>query len=236
MRQYLRELKARFGIMAPRLAVRQEVCWHWRLLGVVALVGIGYGIGYWRATGSDPKQFPTDIKQLQNENKALLEKAVYSERQLQVAHAAQDSLAKEMAGMQDESMRLKEDVVFYKSILVEGTGSGVAKIHSMKVARAGNAGEYQYHILLVQSGKHDKLVQGSLQLEVNGVQSGKPVVFRLNDAQSSLKAGKVSFKYYQRIDGVFSVPVQTKPKTLLARFFEQGATQPKLVQTVNLPG
>ncbi len=235
MRQYLREQKARFGIMAPHVAVRREVCWHWRLLGAVALVGIGYGIGYWRAEGSASELPPPALHQTQPENNGLLEKVVYSERQLQVSQAAQTSLAEEMASMQDENMRLKEEITFYKSILVEGNGDGIPRIHSMKVVKAG-IGEYQYHILLVQSGKHDKLVQGSLRLEVNEVQSGKPVILKMNDEHSSLKMGKVSFKYYQRFDGAFRVPVQTPPKALLVRFFEQGAAKPKLVQTVNLPG
>lgn len=236
MKRLLPRLSGHFGITAQRMAVRSQVSWYWRLLGAAALIGIGFGVGYWCFQTGGHIRLPENVQQLQTENQALQTKIVYAERQLQVERAAQASLAKEMAAMQDEDMRLKEDIAFYKSILVEGAGSGILKIHSMKVAKAKNPGEYQYHILLVQSGKHDKPVQGSLQLEISGTQAGKPVVVKLNDGQLSQKARKLNFKYYQKVDGTFSVPGDTTAKTLLARFYEPGAAEPKLVQSVNLPG
>lgn len=232
----IRALKKRFGVTAPHVAVRTELPWYWRVIGIVVLIGVGYGIGYWRFANNNANLLADEVQRLQGENKTLQEKAVYAERQQQVEHAAQNNLAKEMATLQDESVRLKEDLAFYKSIMVEGTGAGELKINSFKLVKGGREGEYQYTILLVQSGKHDKTVQGSMQLVLSGAQSGKPVDVTVSEAQAPLKGVKVNFKYYQRIEGKFNVPAQMTGQTLQARFFEPGLAQPKLTQTVNLPG
>jgi len=236
MKRLLRALKSHFGVTAPHVAVHTEIEWYWRALGIVALIGIGYGIGYWRYAGTNANLLAEEVQRLQSVNQSIQAKVVFAERQMQVEHAAQTNLAKEMAALQDEDMRLKEDVAFYKSILVEGAGVGIPKIHSMKVAKGNRAGDYQYNILLVQTGKRDKMVQGSLQLVLNGMQAGTPVALTVSEGQAPLKGVKVSFKYYQRIEGTFSIPSQLSAQALQARFFEQGSVQPKLTQSVNLPG
>ena len=70
----------------------------------------------------------------------------------------------------------------------------------------------------------------------SGMQSGKSVEVTVSEARPPLKGVKVNFKYYQRIEGKFSVPAQMTGQTLQARFFEPGLAQPKLTQTASLPG
>jgi len=234
MKKLVRALKKHFGVTAPHVAVRTEIPWYWRAVWFVVLVMIGYSIGYWRFASNNANILAEDVQHLRAENKVLQEKSVYAERQQQVEHAAQSNLAREMATLQDESLRLKEDLAFYKSIMVEGAGTGVLKINTFKVTKGTHDSEYQYTILLVQSGKHDKTIQGSLQLVLNGTQSGKSVELVVSEAQPSLKGVKVNFRYYQRIEGKFNVPAQMVGQTLQARFFEPGLAQPKFTQTVNL--
>jgi len=45
----------------------------------------------------------------------------------------------------------------------------------------------------------------------------------------------INFKYYQRIDGSFTVPADSMGQSVEASFFEARATQPKLSQKVDLP-
>lgn len=234
MRKFIRILKQHFGVTAPHVAVHTEIPWYWRALVIVMLMVLGYGVGYWRFATNNANQLAAEVQQLRAENKTLKEKAVYAERQQQVEHAAQSNLAREMAALQDESLRLKEDLAFYKGIMVEGTGTGVLKVNSFKLAKGATEGEYLYTIILVQSGKHDKTIQGSLQLVLNGLQAGKPTEVVVSQAQPPLKGVKVNFRYYQRIEGKFTIPAQVTGQSLQARFFEPGMAQPKLTQTVNL--
>lgn len=235
MRRQLRRMKRPFGAAASTVAVRPAVPWYWRVAGVLLLVFVGYIVCYWQLAMEGFGSPVNKLQQLAQENQSLQAKAVYSERQLQVEHAAQISLAKELAVLQDEGMQLKEDVAFYKSILAESDGTGVLKFHSFKLTKGAQAGQYEYHILLVQSGRHDKTVQGNLKLNLSGLQDGKPVTVAVaaNDGPPALK---VNFKYYQRLDGSFTLPKGVTGQTLEADFLEMGSNQPKISEAVNLPG
>lgn len=232
MRRVSRALKGRFGITAPRVAVRSEAPWYARAVYLLILFSIGYAVAYLQLVGRYP--WDTAEAQAQENPQVLQTRIVQLERQLQVERAAQANLAKEMASMQDEGMRLKEDVAFYKSILAEGETPGVLKIHSVKLNRGVRPGEYQYQILLVQSGRHDKAVQGRLQLALNAIQEGSPRILQV-DAGEQQKGIKVNFKYYQRIEGTFNVPQQLTAQSLQVQYVAPTGTQPALTQTINLP-
>lgn len=234
MRCSLRDLRRRFGITAPHVRVHTEIAWYWRVVVMLLACVGGYGLAYWQFVGRHASPMDRVAVQKHEDVQALQARIVHLESQLQVANAAQGNLAKEMAAMQDEDMRLKEDVAFYKSILTEGSTAGVPKIHSVKLSKGPRAGEYQYQILLVQSGRHDKVVQGALQLVLNGMQDGKPLVQRI-EPSGQQKGVKVNFKYYQRINGMFSVPARADVKNMQVQYIAQGGKVPALSQTVSLP-
>lgn len=234
MRRLRRAVKGRYGITAANLAVRTHVAWYWRVLQLLLIFAVGYAVAYWQFAARYDFPFDRAAAQKVLDVRALQEKVVQLESQLQVASAAQGNLAKEMAAMQDEGMRLKEDVAFYKSILAEGGTAGVPKIHSVKLSHGARPGEYQYHILLVQSGRHDKVVQGALQLVLNGTQGGMPLAQHVEPAGGQ-KGIKVNFKYYQRVEGVFSVPAQAEVASLQVQYVALGGKAPALSQSVSLP-
>lgn len=234
MRRWPWALKRRFGMTAPRVAVRTKLPWYWRATRLLLVFVLGYGVAYWQFSGRFTFPVNKAAAQRLEDAKSLQVKVVHLDSQLQVATAAQSNLAKEMAALQDENMRMKEEVAFYKSILTEGGAAGVPRIHSVKLSKGVRSGEYQYQILLVQSGRHDKAVQGGLQLVLNGTQDGKPMAHHVEPAGQQ-KGIKVNFKYYQRIEGMFSVPQQTSAQGLQVQYFAMGGTQPTLTQTASLP-
>lgn len=233
MRRLVRTLKRHFGPAAPHVAVRTELPWYWRFFWVVLLVSAGFSIGYWRYAGGNAASFREDIAKLEQENKLLRTQAIHVERQQQVTTVAQGDLAKDLASLQEENVRLKEDVTFYKSILEESSGVAVVKLHSFKVSHGDRPGEYQYRLLLVQSGKHDRNVQGNLQLTLVGSQDGKPVTQVVVGGKMQ-QGGKVNFKYYQPLEGSFTVPEKLTAQSLQAKFFQAGSAEPKLAQEVSL--
>lgn len=233
MRRLVRTLKRHFGPATPHVAVRAEFPWYWRFFWVVLLVSAGFSIGYWRYAGGSAASFRQEIARLEQENNTLRTQAIHVERQQQVTNVAQNDLAKDLTSLQEENVRLKEDVTFYTSILEESTGVAVVKLHSFKLSRGSRPGEYQYRLLLIQSGKHDRNVQGSLQLTLLGTQDGKPVTEAILGGKSR-QGGKVNFKYYQPFEGSFTVPEHMMPQSLQAKFSQVGSVEPKLTQEVSL--
>jgi hypothetical protein len=233
MRRVSRWIQKYFGPAAPHVAVRAEMPWYWRMALAAILVAIGYAAASLRYIGGNAGNLREKVMQLEQENQSLHTQAIHVERQQQVTNVAQTDLAKDLTALQEENVRLKEDVTFYKSILEESAGVAVVKLHSFKVSRGARASEYQYRLLLIQSGKHDRNVQGSLQLTVIGTQDGKPATQVVLGGKSP-SGGKVNFKYYQPLEGSFTLPAQMTAESLQAKFFQIGSAEPKLTQVVSL--
>lgn len=233
MRRLSRTLQRHFGPAADHVAVRVEVAWYWRVFWAILLLLSGFFVGYWRYASGNTATLHGEIARLEQENKALRTQAIHVERQQQVNTVAQKDLSKDLAALQEENVRLKEDVAFYKSILEESPGVSVVKIHSFKVTQGTRPGEYLYRLLLIQSGRHDKNVQGSLQLTLVGTQGDKPATHAVLGSASQ-GGGKVNFKYYQPIEGSFTLPAQMTAQSLQAKFFQAGSAEPKLTQVAPL--
>lgn len=235
MRRVSRRLKRHFGATAKQVAVRSQRPWYWKLLTAVVLFLFGYLLAYWQTAGGEFGKLNKSLESILKENRDLQAKLVHGERQLQVERAAQDNLSKELAKLQDEDMRLKQDVAFYKNILVENVGASQVKLHSFELAKGQQPNQYEYHILIVQSGRHDKTIQGNIKLMLSGIQSGKPVSLPVTLDSTAAQAMKINFKYYQRIDGRFMVPDGMLAQAIEASFIEIGGNHPKISLRADLP-
>ena len=109
MPQLFRALKRKFGISAPRMAVRAHVPWYWRWLGIVALGALVAGVGW--ATYDFGMEFAgfrqgeaaralarlnEEIEQRDAELAELRSKVAAAERQLQIERATYGDLSKQM--------------------------------------------------------------------------------------------------------------------------------------------
>ncbi|MFM9912704.1 MAG: DUF6776 family protein [Methylophilaceae bacterium] len=235
MRNLTRALRLRFGISAQNVAVRAEIPWYWRVFWAIALLLLGFGLGYWRYASDSTVQLHDDVQRLEQENRQLRTQSIHVESQQQVTQVAQKDLAKDIAVLQEENVLLKEDVGFYKSILEDSSSVAVVKFHSFKVSKSSKAGEYQFRILLIQSGKHDKSVQGRLQLELTGTENGKSVIKTIAAGVEPKGSFKINFKYYQPVEGSFAIPDKMTVMGVQAKFFQTGFSDVKLTQTATLP-
>ncbi len=226
---------------ARQVAVRAPRVWYWQLGMALVYMLVGYLFAYWHLTGGDFGSLTNSIMRMTRDNQQLQTRSVQTERQLQVAQAAQANLAKALSDMQDESLQLKEDVEFYKNILSEQDNNSGIKVYSFKIVKGAQPRQYDYHILLVQSGRHDKLVQGTLKLELLATQGDQPVRLPLSNGDKLSPAVDVNFKYYQRVDGSFSVPKDADAHAVELSFNALGnavkpATKATLSQKIDIPG
>ena len=234
MTRITRFLRRHFGASYRSVAVRAAIPWYGRLMFAVLLVVLGYLIGYTEFSGDGVAQLRDRVSQLTEENRNLRTQSIHVESQKQVTQVTQNDLAKDMAALQEENGKLKEDVEFYKSILEDGASVGVVKLHSFKVNKSVRHGEYDFRLLLIQSGKHDKSVQGSLQLLLTGTQDGKAISIPVNPDGGG-RGFKINFKYYQPVEGSFSIPAQASISSVQAKLFTLGSSEPKVTQSVQLP-
>lgn len=110
-----RRVRNHFGLTARRVTVRSQRPWYFRILLAILCVALGYAIAYWVL--HDAENVREKLQQTKLDNKELEIKLVGAQRELQVELATNNTLAKELASVQDENVKIKEDLFFYKNMM-----------------------------------------------------------------------------------------------------------------------
>ena len=244
----LKTLKRAFGISASRVAVHAHVPWYLRWLGIVAVgalvVGVGWATYDFGMEFAGFRQGEADralaklneaIKHHQDELAELRVKVAAGERQLQIERATYGDVAKQVKSLTEENATLKEDLAFFQSLMLTAGKDSAIAINRFKLQPESLPGEYRYQLLLVYPGQRAKEFQGRLQLVLNLQQDGRKVIVTL-PPENDKNAGeyRISFKFFQRIEGTFKIAPDAQVKSLQVRVFENGSNAPKLTQTVNI--
>jgi len=247
--QFLRTLKRKFGISAPRMSVRAHLPWYWRWLGIVALGGLVIAVGW--ATYDFGMEFAgfrqsesaralsrlkEDIARRDAELAELRSKSAAAERQLQIERATYSDLSRQLKSLSDENASLREDLAFFQSLMPTGTKEAPAvSINRFRVQPETVPGEYRYRLLLVQTGQRVKEFQGNVEFVLNVEQSDRKFVVMLPPENNrNATEYQLSFKFFQRVEGTFKVAPGAVVRSMQVRVFENGASSPKLTQMVNV--
>lgn len=121
MKPVRRRVRRHFGLTAKRVAVRSQRPWYFQALLAAMLVFFGFTIAYWILHSDDIQTVRNKLQKEIAENKALEVKLIEVQRDLQVELATNNNLAKELASVQDENLKIKEDLFFYKNMLGKKT-------------------------------------------------------------------------------------------------------------------
>lgn len=242
-----RTLKRNFGIAASPLTVRRHVAWYWRLpFFVIMLAGVAtlswwfydaglHFAGFERGvTVEEMQRLKEKVEALERENASWRSAGAQSERRIQIEQVTQKDLVKNVKTLQDENAQLKEDLVFFRKQMSSDKNGDELSIYRFKVENI-MPGEYRYRLLLLQGGQREREFQGKVELLVNLAQGVEKTVMTIPSSKGAdARAYNLNFKYYQRLEGTFHVNPKAVVKNVQIRVFENGAAQPKLMQTVNL--
>ena len=249
MPQFLRTLQRKFGISAPRMAVRAHVPWYWRWLGVAGVAVLAAGLGW--ATYDAGIEFAgsrqSDAARAVSRSNAELErrdaelaelrsKVAASERLLQMERATYTDLSRQLKALSDENAALREDLAFFQTLMPGGVKEASAvSINRFRVQPESVPGEYRYRLLLVQTGQRVKEFQGNVEFVLSVEQNDRKFVVMLPpEGSRDGKEYQVNFKFFQRVEGTFKLAPGTVVKSMQVRVFENGASTPKLTQMVNI--
>lgn len=244
----LKQLRMHFGVSAPKLSVKTHVAWPWRALGigcVLALVGwmvwtgfdAGRLLGGFYKTEADDRRAKLEelVTTLSEENRQLLSRLTRLESEAQMGKGAQDSLTRQALTLQTENTQLKEELSYLQQLVSGNSKEGAITVQRASVVRDGSE-QVRVRMLVVQGGGKGVPFTGQLSIGLELQQDGKRQHISLpEDQPETAMALRLNFTYYQRIDVPVKVATGASVRTLQARVFQSGGTQPKATQTVNFP-
>jgi hypothetical protein len=235
----LRRLRSRFGISAPRVAIRTHLPWYWRALAVVVLSGASLALAGWiydagqRFAGfhqgvseHEIAGMRERIAQLETDLDRARKVANASESRLQIESTSQEQLTAQIKTLEDENTRLKSDLATFESLAGGQAGNSGLAISRLQILPAGG-GQYRYRLLLAQTGeKKEKEFNGAIQL-VATVQRGKEtVMMQFPDAgDPAASEYHVSFRHFRRMEGSFKVAGDGRILRVEARLMQDGVVK-----------
>lgn len=242
----LRRLRQRFGIRAPKVAVRTHIPWYWRLLAIVAILSISLAMARWiydlgrGIAGFDSSSSMQQIEELKSKI-LLLEseltdvkaEASTAESNLKIERSAQQQLVQQVRILEGENSALKQDLAFFEGLLPDNIGgeAGV-RINRLRVEQDVADGRYRYRMLVVHNAsKQQREFRGELQFSLKVQQGGKDVMIFV-PSEADRDRYRLDVKHFQRAEGVLSVPAGAVLKSVEVRIVSDGSVRAR--QTINL--
>ena len=162
------------------------------------------------------------VEALREGNTALRERVAILERAQQVEGKAYEDVDVHLRSLQDEVLALKEEIAFYRGIVSAGKEKGL-KIQTFVVDKESSSGAYRFQLVLTQHLKRVKVISGTVKLNIVDVENGKPTRLLLSDMSGrQANSLKFEFKFFQRIEGRFTLPDGFKPDRLQIQVVSKG--------------
>ncbi|MGH8738285.1 MAG: DUF6776 family protein [Burkholderiales bacterium] len=246
----LRSLRKRFGITAPRVAVRTEVPWYLRWLGIAIVLAFAVALAIWmydagrRFAGFDRDQVEQQLSETKaeldsarSELKRLRAIANAAGSQLAIERTAQERLAQQIGTLEQQDGKLREDLAIFERMLTSDPRSAPAlAIYRFEVTPDVLPGEFRYRMLLLTSGiRRDREFDGRLELLVSMTEDGKSAIMKFPErTDASASSFRLTFKYFRRVEGTFRVGPKSKVESVQVRVYEGNSDEARATQTVNL--
>lgn len=248
LKNWLKSLKNRVGINAPRVAVRAHMPWYMRWIVFicvgVAVVGASWATYHYGSefAGFRKSEIEDQMKRLKQmtvgqgaEIVEMRQKLAASESQRQIEAVTYSDLAKQVKGLSTENASLKDDLAFFQSLLPAAGRDDAIALGRLKVEPDTVPGEFRYRMLLVQGGQRPADFQGHVQFVISALQGTEKIVLALPQvADGKSLEFQLNFKSFQRVEGVFKILPGAIVKSVQVRVYQNGASAPKLTQTVNI--
>lgn len=241
----LRRLRQRFGIGAPRLAIRAHVAWYWKLMAALLVLIFGFlcafllfedlkdhFIGSRNDAGEEIVFLGRRTSQLESEVARLRSQANVGENSLQIERATLQRLSRQIKALEQENGSLREDLTFFEGLMpAPAEGEGGVRIEHLKIESAAASGEYRYRMLVINNGqgKRDEF-KGLLQLVVKVKQGGQESTITIPSSRDgAANKAQYSFetKYFRRLEGTFSVPADIAVIGVEARLLQADEVRAK---------
>lgn len=193
---------------------------------VVALIGIRmiYDYGRYQAgfdvasAEKDAIELSEQVSQLQQQLAVSREEKVRLESAQKVDSYANNAIRDDLSRLQQESLELREELQFYRSIVSPTRGQPGVNIHNFKINQGEKERQYHYSLTLVHiqgPQKHHRRAKGVVNLTIEGEQNGAQKILTLKQVTAPRsKSMKFSFKYFRRFEGSMILPKGFNPKAV----------------------
>jgi hypothetical protein len=177
------------------------------------------------------------LEQLQEELMALRERLAVLQRSSEIDRQASIEVRNDFARLQGELLGLRKELEFYRGIVSPADAKPGLRIQNFELTAGSPQGVYEYDLTVTQVQRNDRYVSGVIELEIHGVEHGKPRRLSLAAlAPAGVSSIAFRFRYFQRFEGRIHLPDGFQPQSVRLRVLPRGKGKPPAVEeTIDWP-
>ena len=151
------------------------------------------------------------IRDLEAENARQREQLETADVGRRVDREGYKQVERSLGDMQSQIGRLKQDLSFYRG-LVQPDSLIHVKVQTMQIVPAATAGQFGLKFVLMQTGKPEKNVSGTVAVAIDGLLRGKPANLSFYQVSRARRGGLAySFRYFEDYDEPVQLPPGFEP-------------------------
>ncbi len=208
-------------VVRPHRPLRNGLIYAALAAVILAMIAGAYQFGQIRA-GYDStlaiqqqNQQNNEIEALTQRNQELRDRIALLERSAEIDKEAAGRLQVNVAAAQDELLKLREELAFYRGIISPQDSVAGLRIQNMRIQASPVENQFRYRLVLIQAVDHDRNVSGKVTMTLRGELRGEDVSLPVADlVTSNADKFEFSFKYFQNLEGDFQLPDGFKPSQL----------------------
>jgi hypothetical protein len=158
------------------------------------------------------------VRGLEAENARLREQLTAADVGRRIDRESYKQVQSSVGDMQSQIARLTQDLSFYRG-LVQPDSLVHVKVQQMQIVPV-TAGRYQVKFVLMQTGKPDNNVAGTLSMAIQGLVAGKPQTLKFSDVSVDRRGALAySFRYFADYDEAVQLPPAFEPTRIYVELF-----------------
>jgi hypothetical protein len=161
------------------------------------------------------------ISALEKDNATFRRELALLKTSDRVDQEAYSQVSVDLDDLQSQIAELNEELAFYRGIMSPSDGRSGLQIKAVQIRPGTDAGKFNLKLILVQAGRHDVRVQGSVGISLVGEstaadddQSGGPMTINLSQLTGESDKLRYSFRYFQVLERNLGLPQGFEPRTI----------------------
>ena len=208
--------KINLTVVTQRLGPFKSALFLLSLIIVCLFVGYRFGNFYHNFQAETLAKQKKRLEELYQEQAKQVERIHTLEVELAVEQLASQNAQATLKEMSLEHYHVKKELAFYEKVMAPEKGADGLVIDNLKITASQSPNHYNFQIVLVQQQLKRSSVKGHVELIVTGSLNNKPSQLKLENISAiTEKELSFSFRYFQVIEGSFTLPSNFSPEKIL---------------------
>jgi hypothetical protein len=216
---YASKYRAMRLVITPHRPMRKALVALALLAGVGLALSVAMDYGHWKSIAQamvstgEKRSLLDEVVALRRENRTLRHDGVRLRRAAEIGAHERRKLHEQLVLMQSRGARLQSEVDFYSDVVGATEIDKRPRVKGIHLTALPGDGRFRYKLVLTHVSQNDRVVEGSLSLNVLGDLHGQRKTLPYADIiESGPNVLDFKFKHFHLFEGTLKIPTGFIPQ------------------------